>query len=69
LRFATVGFHKIRGQQMLDAFIIEELIRREQKQPQDRAVLEIPKDQPTSTEDEDEADESERGVVIIDMNS
>ncbi len=60
---------------MLDAFIIEELRRREQRNRQRRRpVLEIPSDQniPEDVEDDEESedeDEEERGVVIIDFTN
>ncbi len=60
---------------MLDAFIIEELKRREQRNRQrKRPVLEIPSDDhvPEDVEDDEESDdedEDERGVVIIDFSN
>lgn len=60
---------------MLDAFIIEELRRREREQQDDRRpVLELPLDNeppPKNNESRDveidDEDVNERGVVIIDM--
>ena len=61
---------------MLDAFIIEELKRRERRSRQHkRPVLEIPSDDriPEDVEDDEESDEEEdedeRGVVIIDFSA
>ena len=60
---------------MLDAYIIEEL-RRQDERHRDlrRPVLEIPKDEPIDgpdePDDDDDDDESEdRGVIIIDYGS
>jgi hypothetical protein len=57
---------------MLDAYIIDELKRREQREQEDeqrpRPVLELPlddgRDEPVREDDEDAP---ERGVIIIDM--
>jgi hypothetical protein len=59
---------------MLDAFIIEELKRREQeRRREDRPVLRIPLDEecPTETDENiDPEEEDEDGsVIIIDYNS
>jgi hypothetical protein len=55
---------------MLDAFIIEEIRRREREQEQrrdrDRPRQELPLPQRTPASDEDEGGTDERGVVIID---
>jgi hypothetical protein len=60
---------------MLDAFIIEEIKRRERlRQERDRPVLEIPvpvpDDRPKRRSDTDGQDDErpERGVVIIDLS-
>ncbi|MCC6808201.1 MAG: hypothetical protein IT381_12320 [Deltaproteobacteria bacterium] len=63
---------------MLDAFIIEQLRRREREHEEARPVLELPLPQPPLSDDpskERERDsrpdkeEGERGVVIIDFGS
>jgi hypothetical protein len=57
---------------MLDAYIIEELKRREERMRDDRRpVLEIPKDEPDEdVEEEQESDEEDhKGVIIIDYGS
>ena len=58
---------------MLDAFIIEEIKRRERDREQDRPRLELPLTDPTrprSKDDErDEEDGGKRGVIIIDYSS
>ena len=58
---------------MLDAFIIEELRRREQSERDhiERPHLELPLDDPhkrlpTSREDSESGKKSDRGVIIID---
>lgn len=61
---------------MLDAFIIEEIKRRERlRQERERPVLEIPlpvpEERPKRRSDQDGPDEGEppeRGVVIIDLS-
>ena len=63
---------------MLDAYVIEEIKRREQEQRRDdRPVIELPVPQPTRRpgredrperdEDPDRDDRRDRGVVIIDL--
>jgi hypothetical protein len=58
---------------MLDAFIIEELKRREQERRRDeRPTLRIPLDEeapPESDEDIDPEDEEDGSVIIIDYGS
>ena len=54
---------------MLDAFIIEEIKRREREQSRDdRPVVELPVPQPPSEREQrrDDDDDRDRGVVIID---
>jgi hypothetical protein len=59
---------------MLDAFIIEEIKRRERlrKEEHDRPVVELPlpaEDRPKrKTEREDDEDRPSRGVVVIDLS-
>ncbi len=58
---------------MLDAFIIEELRRRERERQQrerERPQLEIPRPNPDDDEDDrrsDKRDQPTRGVVVIDL--
>ena len=58
---------------MLDAFIIEELRRRERERQQrerERPALEIPRQNPDEDEDDRRSDKREqpsRGVVVIDL--
>jgi len=57
---------------MLDAYVIEEIKRRErERQQDDRPAIELPLPPPTGgpsgeRDDHDERDEGNRGVVIID---
>jgi len=55
---------------MLDAYVIEEIKRREQeRQHEDRPAVELPLPPPAggpSGEREDEREDRDRGVVIID---
>ena len=55
---------------MLDAFIIEEIRRREQEQENQRPRLDIPLPEPRPQRQNDRADEEEppRGVIIIDYS-
>ena len=56
---------------MLDAFIIEEIRRREQEQDNQRPRLDIPLPEPKPARQNDRADEEDapqRGVVIIDYS-
>ncbi len=56
---------------MLDAFIIEEIRRREQEQRDDRPRIDLPLPEPAphrQNEREDEDDKPQRGVVIIDYS-
>ncbi len=56
---------------MLDAFIIEEIRRREQEQENRRPRLDIPLPEPKPARQNDRGDEEEtpqRGVVIIDYS-
>jgi hypothetical protein len=57
---------------MLDAFIIEEIKRRERlRQDQDRPVVELPlpspDDRPPRRSNTDDEDKPSRGVVVIDL--
>ena len=56
---------------MLDPWIIEEIIRREEerRQEDERTQLEVPVESPQYPEKDPKApnDETERGVVIIDI--
>lgn len=57
---------------MLDPWIIEEILRREREQRRDESArIELPIDAPSSREHmpppAKPAEESERGVVVIDM--
>lgn len=57
---------------MLDAFIIEEIKRRERlRQEQDRPVVELPvpapEDKPRRSNDSQDDDKPNRGVVVIDL--
>ncbi len=58
---------------MLDAFIIEELRRRERERQQrerERPALEIPRQHPDEEEDDrrsEKRDQPQRGVVVIDL--
>ncbi len=57
---------------MLDAFIIEEIKRRERlRQEQDRPVVELPvplpEDKPRRSNDSQDDDKPGRGVVVIDL--
>ena len=60
---------------MLDAYVIEEIKRRErEKSRDDRPVVELPVPPPPSPDDApdstpDDGEESDRGVVIIDYSS
>ena len=58
---------------MLDAFIIEEIKRRErEKGADDRPVVELPlpqPPQPAQHDDESPRDDRDRGVVIIDYSA
>ena len=56
---------------MLDAFIIEEIRRREQEQESQRPRLDIPLPEPkprTQNDHAEEDDAPQRGVVIIDYS-
>ncbi len=56
---------------MLDAFIIEEIRKREQEQERDRPRLDIPLPEPRPQRQNDRADDDEtpqRGVIIIDYS-
>jgi hypothetical protein len=56
---------------MLDAFIIEEIRRREQEHDNQRPRLEIPLPEPKPARQNDQSDENDapqRGVVIIDYS-
>ena len=55
---------------MLDAFIIEEIRRREQEQDNQRPRLDIPLPEPKPQRQNDrvEDDEPQRGVIIIDYS-
>jgi len=56
---------------MLDAFIIEEIRRREQEQENQRPRLDIPLPEPKPARQNDRAEEEDtpqRGVVIIDYS-
>jgi len=55
---------------MLDAFIIEEIRRREQEQDNQRPRLDIPLPEPRPQRQNDRADDEEpqRGVIIIDYS-
>jgi hypothetical protein len=55
---------------MLDAFIIEEIKRRERlRQEQERPVVELPlhEDRPRRQSDTEHEDPPQRGVVVIDL--
>jgi hypothetical protein len=57
---------------MLDAYVIEEIKRRERgKSSDDRPVVELPLPQPAHSPDRDEGPrrDDDRGVVIIDYSS
>jgi hypothetical protein len=57
---------------MLDAYVIEEIKRRDrEKSRDDRPVVELPVPQPPPgrpADKEDDADKGDRGVVIIDYS-
>jgi hypothetical protein len=54
---------------MLDAFIIEEIRRREQEQDKrPRLDLPLPEPTPARQNDRDEEDAPQRGVIIIDYS-
>lgn len=57
---------------MLDAFIIDEIKRREHERESDnerpRAELPLPEPDPTRQSDDDQPKRPERGVVIIDYS-
>ena len=56
---------------MLDAFIIEEIRRREQEQDNQRPRLDIPLPEPKPARQNDRAEEDDapqRGVIIIDYS-
>lgn len=58
---------------MLDAFIIEEIKRRERlrREERDRPVVELPlpsAEEPPRRRSEEEDDKPQRGVVIIDLS-
>ncbi len=54
---------------MLDAFIIEELKKREQRhQSHRRPQLEIPEEEPSEETEGEEDEDQDRGVVIIDYS-
>jgi hypothetical protein len=59
---------------MLDAYVIEEIKRRDRdKSRDDRPVVELPIPQPPpgkpAGKEDDDADKGDRGVVIIDYSS
>ena len=58
---------------MLDAYVIEEIKRRDRERNRDdRPAVELPlpaPPPPTSPRDQDEDDRGDRGVVIIDYSS
>jgi hypothetical protein len=58
---------------MLDAYVIEEIRRRErEKRPDDRPVVELPLPLPLPerpVDRDDDGDGTDRGVVIIDYSS
>jgi hypothetical protein len=58
---------------LLDAFIIEEIKRREREQDQDRPRLDLPLPEPSQKRHKnddvsDEEDKPQRGVIIIDYS-
>jgi hypothetical protein len=55
---------------MLDAFIIEEIKKREREQESQRPRIELPLPEPTPQRQNDGRDEEqpERGVIIIDYS-
>ncbi len=56
---------------MLDAFIIEEIRRREQERENDRPRVDLPLPEPTPQRQNDRRDDDQtpqRGVVIIDYS-
>jgi hypothetical protein len=56
---------------MLDAFIIEEIRRREREQEQDRPRIDLPLPEPSPQRQNDRRDDEEtpqRGVIIIDYS-
>jgi hypothetical protein len=56
---------------MLDAFIIEEIKKREQDQDSQRPRIELPLPEPTPQRQNDRRDDDERperGVIIIDYS-
>ena len=58
---------------MLDAFIIEEIKRRERmRQERDRPVVELPlpspEDRPKRRSDTEDVERPQRGVVVIDLS-
>ena len=58
------------GRMMLDAFIIDELKRREREEREEsrqRPALEIPVDEEAPPPDGDDDDGEDRGVIIIDL--
>ena len=56
---------------MLDAFIIEEIRRRErehEQQDRDRPSIQIPLPEPSKLPQQSEEDKPQRGVIIIDYS-
>lgn len=57
---------------MLDAFVIEELKRREQRQREERERpvidLPIPEERPKRKSDTEDDEQPQRGVVVIDLS-
>ena len=56
---------------MLDAFIIEEIKKREQDQENRRPRIDLPLPEPTpqrQNDNRDDGEEPERGVIIIDYS-
>ncbi|MCM2334475.1 MAG: hypothetical protein NDI82_11090 [Anaeromyxobacteraceae bacterium] len=68
-RPCTTGAER-RSDTMLDAYVIEEIKRRErQRERDDRPVVQVPVPPPPDRRpDEKDDDGSDRGVVIIDYN-
>ena len=72
----TAGVSFERRWALLDAFIIEEIKRREQEREQNRPRVDLPLPEPTRPhrqnderpECDDEGDGSKRGVIIIDYS-
>ncbi len=55
--------------EMLDAYVIEEIKRRErQRERDDRPVVQVPVPPPPDRGADDDDDHGERGVVIIDYD-